>query len=287
MYRQLTSSLARITELAVLVADVAAHSTPSASQAAAQNETRLAGIKAQQEAYTQQEQEKAAEMQAKYGAQIQKKREEKAEKRRRAAEARLADGLLNGEEPEANEQLRANAEQGEAGAEASTSGAATASKSGKDVPYSIVTETATSMDAHPWYTPEPKTLTTLEAGSHVPPHISLIQEIRSALFPFPTLSKSVQMARFKVFEDLWLKGYYMGKGLKFGGDFLCYPGDPLRFHSHFTAIVVPSIREGIMPLDMVSWGRLATAVKKSCLLAAWNEEENRVRYLSLEWAGFG
>lgn len=42
-----------------------------------------------------------------------------------------------------------------------------------------------------------------------------------------------------------------------------------------------------MPLDLVAYGRLATAVKKSHLLASWNEEKGEADYLSLEWAAFG
>jgi hypothetical protein len=31
-------------------------------------------------------------------------------------------------------------------------------------------------------------------------------------------------ARIRVFKDLWMKGYFIGSGLKFGADFLVYPG---------------------------------------------------------------
>ena len=30
--------------------------------------------------------------------------------------------------------------------------------------------------------------------------------------------------KFKIFEDLWNKGFYITDGSKFGGDFLAYPG---------------------------------------------------------------
>jgi len=90
-----------------------------------------------------------------------------------------------------------------------------------------------------------------------------------------------------VFEDLWRKGYFMGGGLRFGGDFLIYPGDPLRYHSHFTLTVIPSPSSPIMPLDLVAYGRLATAVKKAHLLGTWNEAASKAEYISLEWAAFG
>lgn len=247
-------------------------------------------------------------MQAKYGAQIQQKREEKAEKRRKAAEAKLVGGLL-GDVQTSTDGSAGASEQPDRGAEPVTWSseaplAASAhvhtdnqatmpkpstSKTGSmaNVPFSIFTDTATSSSIHPWYHPEPQTLHSLEASSHVPSHSAFMQQVKSALFPFPIHSNGMQVARYKVFEDLWLKGYYMGKGLKFGGDYLCYPGDPLRFHSHFTAIVLESPKEEIFPLDIVSWGRLATAVKKACLLASWDNKAQKVRYLSLEWAGFG
>jgi tRNA-splicing endonuclease subunit Sen34 len=45
-----------------------------------------------------------------------------------------------------------------------------------------------------------------------------------------------ERARCEVFRDLWEKGYYMGGGIKFGGDWLVYPGPslsppPSSFHS--------------------------------------------------------
>jgi tRNA-splicing endonuclease subunit Sen34 len=42
-----------------------------------------------------------------------------------------------------------------------------------------------------------------------------------------------------------------------------------------------------MPLDVVAYGRLATAVKKAHLLASWNDETHQAEYFSLEWAAFG
>ena len=52
-----------------------------------------------------------------------------------------------------------------------------------------------------------------------------------------------------------------------------------------------------MPLDLVAYGRLATAVKKAHLLASWSDDDDddqeegqgqgKAQYLSLEWAAFG
>jgi hypothetical protein len=67
---------------------------------------------------------------------------------------------------------------------------------------------------------------------------------------------------------------------------LC-PGDSLRFHSHFACTVIEDPHKPIAPLSLVSYGRLATAVKKSHLLACWDNRTQTVRFLSLEWAGMG
>lgn len=69
--------------------------------------------------------------------------------------------------------------------------------------------------------------------------------------------------------------------------YVATPGDPLRYHSHFTLTVLASPVTSIMPLDLVAYGRLATAVKKAHLLASWNDQTSAADYLSLEWAAFG
>ena len=34
----------------------------------------------------------------------------------------------------------------------------------------------------------------------------------------------MQSLKYRVFCDLWRKGYYLTNGLKYGGDYLVYPG---------------------------------------------------------------
>jgi tRNA-splicing endonuclease subunit Sen34 len=116
-------------------------------------------------------------------------------------------------------------------------------------------------------------------------------------------------ARCEVFRDLWERGYYMGGGVKFGGDWLVYPGpcfysfsfwcassllshllvlgDPLRYHSHFVATVQTSPDAPLRPMQVVAHGRLGTATKKAHLLCGWDPESREVTYISVEWAGFG
>ncbi|KAJ7098069.1 hypothetical protein B0H15DRAFT_641668 [Mycena belliarum] len=96
-----------------------------------------------------------------------------------------------------------------------------------------------------------------------------------------------ERAKCGVFRGLWEQGMYMGGGIKFGGDYLVYPGDPLRYHAHFSASVLESPTFSLTPMEIVAHGRLGTVTKKSHLLCGWDDETKDVSYLSVEWAGFG
>ena len=37
---------------------------------------------------------------------------------------------------------------------------------------------------------------------------------------------------YKYYSYLQNKGYFINPGIKFGGDLVIYPGDPLRYHSY-------------------------------------------------------
>ena len=86
------------------------------------------------------------------------------------------------------------------------------------------------------------------------------------------------------------RGYYMTPGLRFGGDFSVYPGDPFRYHGHFVARTY-AWDEGINMLDLVTAGRLCSNVKKGFVFGAEKPgdgagdiEGSNVRAFSLEWA---
>nr|CAG4648325.1 EOG090X0G6M [Moina brachiata] len=95
--------------------------------------------------------------------------------------------------------------------------------------------------------------------------------------------QGLQRMKCLVFMDLWEKGYYMTSGQKFGGDFLVYPGDPIRFHSHYIAICVDSEKK-LSPYYVVSRGRLGTNVKKTVLLCSVTNC-GKINYQSLNWCG--
>lgn len=103
---------------------------------------------------------------------------------------------------------------------------------------------------------------------------------------------------YSTFTMLRLREYYLMPGLRFGGDFVAYPGDPLKFHSH---LIVKSLETDLKVdlLQLVASGRLATAVKKAWVLVGeietkhdkkkkeGFEESTSLKCFSIEWAGFG
>jgi tRNA-splicing endonuclease subunit Sen34 len=89
---------------------------------------------------------------------------------------------------------------------------------------------------------------------------------------------------YLVYEFLQRNGYWMTPGLRFGCDFTAYPGDPLRFHSHFM-VHVEKKEEQVEMLTLVGGGRVATQTRKAWMLAGVVDQE--VRIFSIEWAGFG
>lgn len=96
-------------------------------------------------------------------------------------------------------------------------------------------------------------------------------------------SSKHQSTKFAVFRDLWEKGYYLTGGTKFGGDFLAYPGDPLKFHSHYIVVCVEE-DQLLTPYFLVQKGRLGTNVKKTVLLCSLNSD-GTINYQSLNWNG--
>ena len=61
-----------------------------------------------------------------------------------------------------------------------------------------------------WYSSKGSTYVTIEAA------------MRAGIWSYP--SSAHDRAKCNVFRDMWEKGHYMGVGIKFGGDFLVYPG---------------------------------------------------------------
>jgi len=104
-----------------------------------------------------------------------------------------------------------------------------------------------------------------------------ITSLPHPLFPFPATPRD--RALVQTFTTLNSLNLRMGLGPRFGGEYLIYPGDYLRYHAHFT--------------------RLGTGTKKAGLICCWDdgvregtaleeeEREGEVDFYSLEWANFG
>ncbi|KAJ5893610.1 tRNA-splicing endonuclease subunit tsp-4 [Penicillium taxi] len=114
-----------------------------------------------------------------------------------------------------------------------------------------------------------------------------------------TLSKNLLSApevplSYPLFAHLHSRGYFLSPGLRFGCQYVAYPGDPLRFHSHFLVVSAEWDQE-IDLMDIVIGGRLGTGVKKGFLLGGPQkardeatseiERTKSVRSFSIEWAG--
>lgn len=100
---------------------------------------------------------------------------------------------------------------------------------------------------------------------------------------WPHAGRPAHELRYSVYRDLWERGFFLSAAGKFGGDFLVYPGDPLRFHAHYIAQCWAP--DDPIPLqDLVSAGRLGTSVRKTVLLCS-PQPGGKVVYTSLQWAG--
>ena len=79
----------------------------------------------------------------------------------------------------------------------------------------------------------------------------------------------------------------MGPGLRFGCQYVAYPGDPLRYHSHFL-VTGHGWDDEIELLDIVGGGRLGTGVKKGYMIGGASPKDKdaneTVRAFSFEWA---
>lgn len=97
---------------------------------------------------------------------------------------------------------------------------------------------------------------------------------------------------YRVYASLQKRGLVVSPGARFGGKFIVYPGDPLRFHSHMVVSSPLDYRnDPIQFRDVFNGSRLSTTVKKIWVLSGIDkqkpEEEEQVKFFSIEWAGFG
>jgi tRNA-splicing endonuclease subunit Sen34 len=115
-------------------------------------------------------------------------------------------------------------------------------------------------------------------------HPPLTTSTPSSPLPLPSVPVS-----YPLFKHLHSKGYFMAPGIRFGCRYTAYPGDPLRFHSHFLCDGMDWDQEFDL-LTLVGGGRLGTGVKKGFLIGGAEDKvhvdgEEEVRAFCVEWAG--
>ena len=103
----------------------------------------------------------------------------------------------------------------------------------------------------------------------------------------------VRASPYALFKHMHARGYFLSPGLRFGCQFMAYPGDPLRFHSHFLTVGADWDEE-LDLMDIVGGGRLGTGVKKGFLIGGVQPEDakgeqasrdEKLRTFCIEWAG--
>ena len=78
--------------------------------------------------------------------------------------------------------------------------------------------------------------------------------------------------RYAVFADLHARGLTLTTGIKFGADFLAYPGDPMAYHASFTVRVCAE-NEGVHALTLLAAARMSHGARKNLVLASAAEAE--------------
>lgn len=104
------------------------------------------------------------------------------------------------------------------------------------------------------------------------------------LFPVTCEIREVLLVdgkKYRVFRDLWLKGFFISGGDSFGCDFLAYPGDPMFYHASQIVHVIDRNQQ----LDakyLISCVRLSVTVNKKCVFA-YVDDDDTVTYQTLHW----
>lgn len=132
-------------------------------------------------------------------------------------------------------------------------------------------------------TPVPETVMQLDGIEPHQPHTALVSLGRPEKSVVPDVPSS-----YPVFKYLHQRGYYMSPGLRFGAKYMAYPGDPLRFHSHFL-VGSKGWDEEFDIMEIVGGGRLGGGVKKGWMVGGVEREDEQgehARVFCVEWGGF-
>jgi len=159
--------------------------------------------------------------------------------------------------------------------------------------------------AHPSFGPEPYAITPTTSYppliSNPPEHSETDSASNDSTLDTPSALPEVPSS-YPLYKHLHESSYFMTPGLRFGCQYTAYPGDPLRFHSHFLCSGMDWDQEFDL-LDLVGGGRLGTGVKKGFLIGgefkvhdedgSRNDSRDgddggdggRVRTFCIEWGG--
>ena len=87
-----------------------------------------------------------------------------------------------------------------------------------------------------------------------------------------------------IFRDLWMRGFRISSGIKFGSNYLIYSNLIEAVHSTISLFII-KIFLNFKPEDLISFGRIGTTTKKMTLIG-FITEENNVCYISFKWNPF-
>ncbi|KAL1115608.1 hypothetical protein AAG570_005898 [Ranatra chinensis] len=85
--------------------------------------------------------------------------------------------------------------------------------------------------------------------------------------------------KYEVFKNLWEKDYYVTPGQKFGGDYLIYPGDPVKFHA-FAIVQCRDHTDPIPMVDLIAHSRIGSTTRKTFVIAS-QREDGEIAYHSV------
>jgi len=97
-------------------------------------------------------------------------------------------------------------------------------------------------------------------------------------------SNEIESIKYLVFKDLWEKGYSLTSGLKFGGTFLAYKGDPFLYHAAYI-VIIKKFDQEFQSLELIKSARLAVNVNKNILFASIEPITNEPTYFVADWKG--
>ena len=239
-------------ELAMIVHDPAAHHTPTPSQLETWDAERRQDVALQLARLEQRKAEDWASaaasaaaavttattatpvpQDATLAATIQQKRAEREARRRQLAVAAGTSDAATG--PAASGASIPGSEERERDGAAPASNTTTTTNTANNANAVYTVSVPTTSDAFAWYDydhnnsdnrehddPDPQQQQPRTAHTHTHTYETLDAARTARVWVYP--SSAEERARCEVFRDLWEKGYFMGGGSKFGGDWLVYPG---------------------------------------------------------------